>query len=48
MYLRYALAVAEKIGCSLFLVWEDLVGPQPRMLVLLLASLMYLDQKLQT
>eukprot|EP00775_Hariotina_reticulata_P003484 gene3484-3754_t len=44
---RYTLAVAEKIGCSLFLVWEDLVGPQPRMLVLLLASLMYLDQKLR-
>jgi hypothetical protein len=41
---KYALSVADKMGCSLFLVWEDLVDLQPRMVLVLLASLMYMDQ----
>ncbi|WIA28107.1 hypothetical protein OEZ86_010687 [Tetradesmus obliquus] len=41
---QYALSVADKLGCSLFLVWEDLVDLQPRMVLVLLASLMYMDQ----
>lgn len=44
---KYALSVADKMGCSLFLVWEDLVDLQPRMVLVLLASLMYLDQARQ-
>jgi hypothetical protein len=41
---RYALALADRLGCSLFLVWEDLVDPpQPRMVLVLLASLMVCD-----
>lgn len=45
---RYALSLADKMGCSLFLVWEDLVDPpQPRMVLVLLASLMYQDLQLQ-
>lgn len=45
---RYALSLADKMGCSLFLVWEDLVDPpQPRMVLVLLASLMYQDLKRQ-
>lgn len=41
---KYTLAVADTIGCSLFLVWEDLLDLQPRMVLVLLASLMHLDQ----
>jgi hypothetical protein len=45
---RYALSLADKMGCSLFLVWEDLVDPpQPRMVLVLLASLMYQDLRRQ-
>lgn len=45
---RYALSLADTMGCSLFLVWEDLVDPpQPRMVLVLLASLMYQDLKRQ-
>jgi len=44
---RYALSLADKMGCSLFLVWEDLVPPQPRMVLVLLASLMYQDLQRQ-
>lgn len=40
---KYALSVANKMGCSLFLVWEDLVDLQPKLVLVLLASLMYLD-----
>lgn len=41
---RYALSLADRLGCSLFLVWEDLVDPpQPRAMLVLLASLMYQD-----
>ena len=42
---KYALSVARKLGCSLSLVWEDIVEVQPRMLLVLLASLMYLDSR---
>jgi hypothetical protein len=42
---KYALSVARRLGCSLSLVWEDIVEVQPRMLLVLLASLMYLDSR---
>lgn len=40
---KYALNVADRMGCSLFLIWEDLVDLQLNMVLVLLASLMYLD-----
>lgn len=40
---KYALSVADKMGCSLFLVWEDLLDLHPKLVLVLLASLMYLD-----
>jgi hypothetical protein len=45
---KYALSLADRMGCSLFLVWEDLVDPpQPRMVLVLLASLMAQDLQRQ-
>ena len=45
---KYALSLADRMGCSLFLVWEDLVDPpQPRMVLVLLASLMFHDLQQQ-
>lgn len=42
---RYALAVADRLGVSLFVVWEDMVDPAPRISLVLLASLMAMDYR---
>lgn len=42
---QYVVSIARKVGCTLFLVWEDIVEVHPRMILVLLASLMCLDRK---
>ena len=44
---RYVLSVARKLGCVLFVGWEDIVAARPNLMLLLLASLMALDKKRQ-
>jgi len=36
----YAISVARKIGCLVFLLWEDIVEVKPKMITTFLASLM--------
>ncbi|GLI68000.1 hypothetical protein VaNZ11_012212 [Volvox africanus] len=42
---RYLLSCARKLGCVIFLGWEDVVAARPNLLLLLLASFMALDRK---
>lgn len=42
---RYLLSCARKIGCVIFLGWEDVLSARPRLLLLLLASFMAHDRK---
>ncbi|EFJ49550.1 actin-bundling protein FimA [Volvox carteri f. nagariensis] len=42
---RYLLSCARKLGCVIFLAWEDVVAARPNLLLLLLASFMALDRK---
>ncbi|GFR47889.1 hypothetical protein Agub_g9699, partial [Astrephomene gubernaculifera] len=44
---KYLLSCARKVGCVIFLVWEDVVAARPNLLLLLLASFMALDRKQQ-
>merc|ERR1711871_479511 len=37
---KYVLSVARKIGCLVFLLWEDIVEVKPKMLTTLMGSLM--------
>lgn len=43
---RYTLSVARKLGCGVFLVWEDIVAGKPRMMLMLLASLMVVHRRM--
>merc|ERR1711967_130690 len=40
---RLAISCARKAGCMVFLLWEDIVECKPKMLLVLLASLMQLE-----
>ncbi|GLC70593.1 hypothetical protein PLESTF_001012200 [Pleodorina starrii] len=42
---RYLLSCARKLGCVIFLAWEDVVAARPNLLLFLLASFMALDRK---
>ena len=37
---KYVISVARKIGCCVFLTWEDIVEVKPKMIMTLCASLM--------
>eukprot|EP00316_Scyphosphaera_apsteinii_P011186 CAMPEP_0119298776 /NCGR_PEP_ID=MMETSP1333-20130426/926_1 /TAXON_ID=418940 /ORGANISM="Scyphosphaera apsteinii, Strain RCC1455" /LENGTH=760 /DNA_ID=CAMNT_0007299969 /DNA_START=35 /DNA_END=2317 /DNA_ORIENTATION=- len=37
---KYAISAARKLGCSLFLLWEDIVDVRPKMLLSFVASVM--------
>lgn len=40
MNAKYVISVARKIGCSIFLTWEDIVEAKSKMLAILAASIM--------
>ena len=42
---RLAVSCARKAGCMVFLLWEDITECKPKMLLVLLATLMQLDIK---
>ena len=37
---KYAISSARKLGCSIFVVWEDLVDVRPKMVLSFVATLM--------
>ena len=37
---KYAISVARKIGCNIFLSWEDIIDLNAKLILLLLASIM--------
>lgn len=41
---KYAISVARKLGCSVFLLWEDIVEVKPKMILAFVASLMIYDK----
>ncbi|GAX74361.1 hypothetical protein CEUSTIGMA_g1810.t1 [Chlamydomonas eustigma] len=43
---KYIISVARKLGCSVFLVWEDLLQVKAKSSLILLASFMALDLRL--
>ena len=42
---RYAISVARKLGCAVFLTWEDVVEVRPRMVMTFIASIMAMDMQ---
>jgi len=40
---KYAISAARKLGCSLFLLWEDIVEVRPKMMLSFVASVMALS-----
>ena len=36
---KYAISIARKLGCVIFLVWEDIPALNPKMLLVFVASL---------
>ncbi|KAG2453821.1 hypothetical protein HYH02_002028 [Chlamydomonas schloesseri] len=42
---KYLLSCARKVGCVIYLGWEDVMAARPRLLLLLLASFMALDRR---
>ena len=42
---KYVISTARKLGCFLFLLWEDIVEVNPRMILVLIASIMAMDTK---
>jgi len=40
MNARYAVSCARKVGCSLFLLWEDIVEVRPKMILCFVAAVM--------
>ena len=40
----YAINIARKIGCKIFLTWEDIVEVQPKMVMTLLAAALMVEQ----
>lgn len=43
---RYVISVARKLGCTVFLTWEDLVEVRSRTIMILVASIMALAKQL--
>lgn len=43
----YVISVARKLGCTVFLAWEDIVEVKPKMIMTLVASVMVLAKKMQ-
>ena len=41
---KYVLSVARKMGCAIFLLWEDVVEVNSKMLSTFFGSLMFLDR----
>jgi plastin-1 len=37
---NYIISVARKLGCSIFLLWDDIVEVRPKMILTLTASIM--------
>lgn len=37
---KYAISMARKIGCCIFLLWEDIIEVQPKMILTFVGSLM--------
>ncbi|KAF2077115.1 hypothetical protein CYY_001562 [Polysphondylium violaceum] len=42
---QYIINVARKIGCCIFVVWEDLVEVKPKMILTFISTLMCFDQE---
>ena len=42
---RLAISCARKAGCRVFCLWEDITECKPKMMLVLLATLMQLDLK---
>ena len=42
---KYAISSARKIGCTLFLLWEDIVDVRPKMILTFVATVMMFDLK---
>ena len=40
----YMINIARKIGCKVFLTWEDIVEAQPKMITTLLAAALIVEQ----
>ena len=40
---KYAISCAHKMGCTVFLTWEDIVQARPKMILTLLAAAMQHD-----
>ena len=40
---KYVISLARKIGCCIFMVWEDIIELHPKMIFALMATLMHLD-----
>ena len=37
---KYAISCARKLGCTVFLLWEDIVEVHPKMVMVFVATLM--------
>ena len=42
---KYAISSARKLGCTLFLLWEDIVDVRPKMILTFVATVMMFDLK---
>ena len=42
---KYAISCAFKMGCAVFLVWEDIVEVRPKMVLCLMAAVMAIDMQ---
>lgn len=40
MNAKYVISIARKLGCSIFLLWEDIVEVNAKMILVFVASLM--------
>lgn len=45
MNAKYIISVARKLGSTVFIVWDDIVEVQPKMILILLASLMLVEKQ---
>jgi plastin-1 len=43
MNAQYAINSAWRIGCSVFILWEDIVEIKPNMILIFIAALMMLE-----
>lgn len=43
---KYVISITRKIGCCIFLVWEDIAECNPKMIFTLVATLMQLDSQI--